>query len=86
MTKDVKKISVGEQIKFYRERKNITQTDLESATNLGRGTIAKIENGIRNPKKETLTSISVALDLTLKEMANLLGVNLYTDNKFKNEG
>ncbi|MBN1617818.1 helix-turn-helix transcriptional regulator [Candidatus Dojkabacteria bacterium] len=68
---------VGHLIKFYRERKHMTQIRLENLTALGSGTVAKIENGTRRPKRETIVSIAQTLQLNAKETAHLLGINLY---------
>jgi transcriptional regulator with XRE-family HTH domain len=75
--KKTTKNDIGKKIKFYRERICQTQEELATESKLDPSTIARIENGTRNPDKETLYMIADALSLTPKETAHLFGINIY---------
>ena len=70
-------VSIGEKIRFYRERCELTQSQVEFLTELGSGVMSKIEKGNRNPTKETIIKIGSALKLDPEEVAHLLGINVY---------
>lgn len=60
-------IQIGEKIKFYREKKEITQTQLAEQLNLaGKNTISKYERGIRYPSMDVLNKICEALDISFE--------------------
>jgi transcriptional regulator with XRE-family HTH domain len=60
-------ILIGEKIKFYREKKGITQTELSDALKLaGKDTISKYERGLRFPSIDMLNKICDALDIDYK--------------------
>ncbi len=59
-------------LKEYRLKKKISQEKLEELTNLDRKTIFRIENNINMPLLDTFAKIVIALDLTDKEIAELV--------------
>ncbi len=80
MTKPRKKTKnnqVGLRLKFFRERNGLTQAELAEESSLDVTTIARIENGTRNPDKETLYLIAYGLALSVKDTAYLFGINIY---------
>lgn len=76
MTKEA--IQLGQKIRHFRKRANISQLDLELAINAAHGSISRLETGRVNPTKETLLAIAQALRLNSQENAELLG--LFTFN------
>ncbi len=70
-------VSVGEKIRFFRLRSEMSQLELEANAELSPGTISKFENSVINPTKETLFKIGEVLNLDSKELAYLFEVNLY---------
>lgn len=63
----------GKKIRYFRERVNESQLNIELAMNASPGTLSRIENGQTNPTKETLLKISRYLKLNRLETAYLLG-------------
>ena len=61
-------MSVGEKIKFYREKKGLTQEQLGSLINVKGATITRYEKNDRQPKIEQLTKIATALDVKINEL------------------
>lgn len=70
--------TLGEKIKYYRQRANKSQFKLETETGLASGSISRIENDSINPTKETLSKISQVLRLRPSEMAFLLGLHIFS--------
>ncbi len=54
-------ITIGENIKRYREHAGLTQKQLGEKMGVSQQMIASYENGTRKPKPETLTKIANAL-------------------------
>jgi len=71
-------LTLGDKIKYYRQRAKKSQLDLELETGLSTGTISRIENGNINPTKETLTRIAERLSLKPSEIAYLLGLHIFS--------
>ena len=59
----VEAILVGEIIREYREKKNMTQEVLSGLAGLDRSHYSKIERGLRSPSLDTLFKIAMALDI-----------------------
>ena len=59
-------------LKEYRLKKKISQEKLEELTNLDRKTIFRIENNINMPLLDTFAKLVIALDLTDKEIVELV--------------
>lgn len=60
--------SIGENIKLYRERVNMSQEDLALKIRVGASKIASYESGEQVPTKETLMKISTVLDIPATEL------------------
>lgn len=59
-------MEIGKQIKYFREKKGITQEELASEIGVsGKQGISRFENGVRNPKRETLEKIAKVLGCEL---------------------
>lgn len=65
--------TLGEKIKFFRLRANISQMDLEIDSNSAFGSISRIESGKVNPTKETINKIISILKLNDRETDYLIG-------------
>lgn len=65
--------NTGKKIRYFRERVNKPQLDIELAMNASPGTLSRIENSQTNPTKETLLKISKYLKLNKFETSYLIG-------------
>ena len=68
MTKEKLKKEIGKKIKFLREQKGWSQSDLARACEKDRQAIEKIENGKVNPTVFSLLEISKSLSVPLSEL------------------
>lgn len=60
---------MGNKVKEYREKKNMTQNDLSQKSGVSRVTISQIESGVeRNTSSRTLLKIAKALDTTVENI------------------
>ena len=64
---------IGEKIIQIREIKGITQQDLAAACNFEKSNMSRIEAGKTNFTISTLYKISMALDVKLAELVDVLG-------------
>ncbi len=62
--------NLGERIKFIRESRKLTQTELAKKCDSDQSTIANIEKGNKDPSLQTLIKIANGLDT---HIANLFG-------------
>ena len=63
------KKTIGEKIKKWRARKDLTQDALAKKANIPYSTIAKIESDvITRPTIQTVTKIAVGLDVTIDNL------------------
>jgi transcriptional regulator with XRE-family HTH domain len=67
---------IGERIKFFRERRSLTQKQLGSVAGIIEETIRKYEIGQRNPKPNQLKKIADALGMTVYALS---GFDIETD-------
>lgn len=72
----MQKLTLGQKIKFFRSRANMSQLDLECELLSSNGTISRIESGRVNPTKETILAISEALHLNMLEIAYLFDIDV----------
>lgn len=59
---------VGERLRVVREKKNLSQGDVEHRTGLLRCYISRVENGHTVPPVETLEKLSRALEIPLYQL------------------
>lgn len=59
---------VGERLRDVREKKNLSQGDVENRTGLLRCYISRVENGHTVPSVETLEKLARALELPLYQL------------------
>ncbi|HXU27237.1 MAG TPA: helix-turn-helix transcriptional regulator [Bacteroidia bacterium] len=67
--KEIKQI--GENIRKYRLKKNLTQLDLAAACGFEESSIGRLENGNTNPTIKTLLKIAKALDVKLSDLVKI---------------
>ena len=61
-------MSIGENIKTLREKKDITQQELAEELGLDRSTVAQYESGIKIPNMLAGKSIAEALGTTVEKL------------------
>ena len=67
-----KEKTVGEKIKAWRKKKNLTQDALTKNANIPYTTLAKIESDvIQNPSLQTITKIAEGLGITLDDLIKI---------------
>lgn len=57
----------GTKIKYFREQRNWTQTDLAKQLGIGKSAIANYESGTRQPKQDVLFSLSKVFHVSINE-------------------
>ena len=57
----------GKRLKQIRQKKGLTQLDLELESGISRTEISRIENGLKNIEFLTIVKLSVALEISLYE-------------------
>lgn len=61
--------TIGDKIKAWRKRKDLTQDALAKKANIPYTTLAKIESDvIQNPSLQTITKIADGLNVTLDDL------------------
>ena len=58
----------GERIRQLRENKKISLTRLAYDNDINKATLSMIENGKNDPQLSTIKRISLALDISVKEL------------------
>lgn len=62
-------ITIGQKIKSWRKKRELTQEGLARKADIPYATLAKIESGaINNPTLDTITKIANGLGVTLDEL------------------
>lgn len=65
---DIKTIQIGEQIKYYRHLKNMSQEALTLSAGITPAFVGHIERGLKSPTVNTLQKITSALDISLVDL------------------
>ncbi|HEX9804179.1 MAG TPA: helix-turn-helix transcriptional regulator [Candidatus Dojkabacteria bacterium] len=65
--------TIGQRIRIFRQKRNISQLDLEVSIAASGGTVSRIEHDRINPTKETILKIAKVLELNHKEVDYLIG-------------
>ena len=65
------RMSIGDNIKFLRKRKNITQKQLAESTGIAVITIQQYESGKYEPKIDSLCKLGKALDCDIYKLAGI---------------
>jgi transcriptional regulator with XRE-family HTH domain len=61
-------MTVGENIKMYRKKAKLTQSELAQRANMSRSYLADVERDRYNPSVDTLKSIASALDVPVSAL------------------
>ena len=56
---------IGENVKKYREKANLTQAELAEKIGIGTASVSRIERGEKRMKLETLRAFADALDISV---------------------
>ncbi|OUB91303.1 transcriptional regulator [Bacillus thuringiensis serovar medellin] len=75
---------VGENIRFLRKKRGLTQEELAERINLQQAYIGGVERGERNISMLTLQKIAVGLEVSPEKLLDLSNINLL-DNPQKEE-
>lgn len=67
MKQDVSKY-VGQQIKYHRKLKKMTQKELGLIIGVKHNTVSSYENGTNEPEQDTLFAIAKALDISINDL------------------
>lgn len=62
---------IGSRVKLFRNKRGITQTQLAQAVGKDRQYLYKIEKGIVTPNVITITALTIALEVPLKEFFDI---------------
>jgi transcriptional regulator with XRE-family HTH domain len=63
------KITIGQKIKIWRKKRELTQEGLARKADIPYATLAKIESdAIKNPTLDTITKISNGLEVTIDNL------------------
>ena len=65
---------IGENVKKYREKANLTQAELAEKVGIGTASVSRIERGEKRLKMETLLAFAYALDISV-------GLLFYQENR-----
>lgn len=60
----------GSRIRDFRNKKNLSQFDLEAASGIDRGDISRIENGRLDIKFSSIVKLAEALEVEIVELFN----------------
>ena len=74
-------MNIGEQIKKYRIKANLSQRELGMKLGISQQQIAQYENGTRVPKIETVKKMAVALEVDISDISEYLA---YKDEVIEN--
>lgn len=69
-------ISVGERVRLFRKRKQISQIALSERSGIDRTYLSDIENGKRNISLLTLNNLALALDVPIEMLVSRPPVTL----------
>lgn len=59
-----------DKIRELRKQNHITQEELAKRAKVGRAYLTRLENGIGNPTRETLTKIATALNCKISDLVD----------------
>ena len=69
-------ISVGERVRLFRKRKQLSQIALSERSSIDRTYLSDIENGKRNISLLTLNNLALALDVPIEMLVSRPPVTL----------
>lgn len=77
-------MTIGENIKKYRNFRNFTRKQLAQELEVSESTISRYENNKREPNMETIRKISSILGIPVTFLMDDNSLNSYMSNKLKN--
>jgi len=72
---------VGKVIKYYREKRNISQEVLSGLADIGRTHLSAIERGERKPTLETFYKISLSLEISASTLLHAIEMEIEEQKK-----
>ncbi|WP_410986392.1 helix-turn-helix domain-containing protein [Bacillus cereus] len=72
---------IGENIRFLRKKRGLTQEELAEQINLQQAYIGGVERGERNISMLTLQKIAVGLEVSPEKVLSLGNINLLTNSQ-----
>lgn len=64
-------MTLGENIKYYRKKKGLTQPELGAMIGLSNVVLSRYEKDQREPRFETLQKICIALDISMLDLCDV---------------
>lgn len=62
--------SISNNLKLYRQKRNVSQEDLARKVRVGKSTIEKYETGELIPSSQTILKLSTVLDIPTSELSD----------------
>jgi transcriptional regulator with XRE-family HTH domain len=59
---------IGQNVRYWRKRRALTQGQLASAAGVTLSTITRIERGLNRPQPTTIHKLAAALDVSVEEI------------------
>ncbi len=81
----ISEYTLPQRLRYLRERREMTQTDLAKKSRLSQSTIAQIESGKKDPSLATVKKIAEALDVHMAILFASDDVHVFDMNKLKKE-
>jgi transcriptional regulator with XRE-family HTH domain len=76
-------MTIGNQIKIYRNKLKLTQEELATKSGLSRNAIYNYENEKRSPDLKVLTNIAEALNITINDLIENDKIELKINSTFE---
>lgn len=67
-------MTIGQKLRNFRKRSELTQLDVELAADISPGGLSRIESDFVNPTKETLITLGSILELSQNELTDLFSI------------
>lgn len=64
-------VLIGDRIKYFRNQKGLTQTQLAGKVGKDRQYLYKIEKGIVTPNIVTISALAIAMNVSLKDIFDI---------------
>ena len=81
----ISQYALPDRLKYLRERRKLTQTELAKKANVSQSTIAQIESGKKDPSIATVKKIAKALDIHLAILFASEDVHVFDMKKLKKD-
>ena len=81
----ISQYALPDRLKYLRERRNLTQTDLALKAHVSQSTIAQIESGKKDPSIATVKKIAMALGVHLAVLFASEDVHVFDMKRLKKD-